>query len=636
MSIKKAIIILIVLAVVGLIILGVVAGKNGEVEYTTIKVDRGAIIQTVSETGTVKAANEIDLSFLNSGRLLRSHYKIGDKVAKGVVVAELDYQNLSIKKNEVKASLDIAKEDLNKLLSGATTEEVAVARASVEQAKASYEAAKKDLEQTKKTVSEDINQAARSLSDLESATPATITATEQAVITAETNLVNTRSTYQQVINNSKESAIITVEDKLAVAKNSLDIIERILTDDDAKDLISVKNLTYLEKTKIAQKEANDLLTAAVVSLETAKSGSDNGQAQDMVVDALAVMNMTFDCLEFTYSALEESITSSAFTLTELNAFKTDIATQQTAIALAISLLQTKQQSLDDAVLDYGIKADVAQDALTQAKATYTDAVTAARNKLATSNVIGEKNIIVAESKMETAMEAWLVTQAQFNKTTADANKHDVTLYQAKIRQAQAAYDSVINQIENSLIKAPIDGTVTSIEYEVGEQVTAGQAVVSVLGENNYEIEVLISEADIAKIEKNDLCIITLDAFGEDLKFNGKVNFIEPAETVIQDVIYYKVIVFFIDFKKAKAESSRIKSGMTANIIITTAKKDNILIIPSRAVIQRNGQGKFARILEAGQLLEKKVNIGLRGDDGLVEVLSGLKENEVVVTSIKEK
>lgn len=627
---------MVVITVVGLIILGVVAGKNDKVEYTTIKVERGAIIQTVSETGTVKAANEIDLSFLNSGRLSRSHYKIGSKVAKGVLIAELDYQNLSIKKDEVKASLDIAKEDLNKLLSGATTEEIGVARASVEQAKASYEAAKKNLEQTKKTVNEDINQAARALSDLESATPATITATEQAVITAETNLVNTGYTYQQVINNSKESAIITVEDKLAVVKNSLDIIDRILTDDDAKDLISVKNLTYLEKTKIAQKTANDLLAIAVVSLEVAKNGTDNGQAQDMVVDALEVMDMTFDCLELTYSALEESITSSTFTLTELNAFKTDIATQQAAIALAISLLQTKQQSLDDAILDYGIKVDVAQDSLTQAKATYTDAVTAASNKLATSNVLGEKNIIVAESSAETAMEAWLVTQAQFNKTTAVANKHDVTLYKAKIRQAQAAYDSVINQIDNSLIKAPIEGTVTNVEYEVGEQVTAGQSVISVLGENYYEIEVLISEADIAKIEKSDLCVITLDAFGEDLKFNGKVNFIEPAETVIQDVIYYKVIVFFVDFEKDETETPRIKSGMTANIIITTAKKDNILIISSRAVIQKNGQSKIVRVLEAGQLLEKKVSIGLRGDDGLVEILSGLKENEVVVTSIKDK
>ncbi|MBU4257384.1 HlyD family efflux transporter periplasmic adaptor subunit, partial [Patescibacteria group bacterium] len=69
-------------------------------------------------------------------------------------------------------------------------------------------------------------------------------------------------------------------------------------------------------------------------------------------------------------------------------------------------------------------------------------------------------------------------------------------------------------MDNSVIKAPISGTITKVEYEAGEQASAAKPAVYMLGENNYEIEVDVSEADIAKIKINDPAAITLDAFGE--------------------------------------------------------------------------------------------------------------------------
>ncbi|MEA3464178.1 MAG: HlyD family efflux transporter periplasmic adaptor subunit, partial [Patescibacteria group bacterium] len=184
-------------------------------------------------------------------------------------------------------------------------------------------------------------------------------------------------------------------------------------------------------------------------------------------------------------------------------------------------------------------------------------------------------------------------------------------------------------------------------YEIGEQTKATQPVISMLAEDNYEIEVLISETDIAKIKINDEAKITLDAFGENIKFSGKVFFIEPAETVIQDVIYYKVLVEFANDANPPAgpaareqrgwrTPSNIKSGMTANVIITTAEKKNVLIMLSRAVIERNGGDKIVRVLVGDAVKEVPVQIGLRGDEGMVEVLGGVKEGDEVVTFMKEK
>ncbi|MDO8520699.1 MAG: hypothetical protein Q7S52_01155 [bacterium] len=75
---------------------------------------------------------------------------------------------------------------------------------------------------------------------------------------------------------------------------------------------------------------------------------------------------------------------------------------------------------------------------------------------------------------------------------------------------------------------------------------------------------------------------------------------------------------------------RIRSGMTANIEIATDRRDGVLVIPSRSVTTNNG-AKYVRTFENGIAIEKSVELGLRGSDGVVEVLSGLSEGEQVIT-----
>ncbi len=625
---KKIIISLIILIIGGAVIIYLMAGQKDNTVYTTEAVKRGQLIQTVSETGMVKSANEINLSFLNTGKIEKMYVNIGDKVKKEDLLAELDYSSLTISKEEAQANLDVAQANLNKLLAGATAEEIAVTEAGAEQAKAAYEAAEKELDKNKLKVSEDIAQAEKTLNDLELKTENDVTTYEQAVTAAETSLINTKATYQRSIDNYKETALITIDDNLAKTNTALDTIDRTINDEDGEDNISIENLIYLANTKNTYDGALILLATANSSLAAAKA-DNNDNAVQAVSDALSVLNKVFASLQNCYNALENSVTSSTFTQSELDILKTSISAQQTLIGTAISSVQSAKQNLDDAVLNYDTNISTSEDNLAKARTAYDNALINARNGLATAKLFGEQQITAAESKVSAALEAWQVAQTQLNKIIASANKHDIALYQARVRQAIASLDAINKQIDNSVIKASISGTITKAEYEVGEQVMAGQPVISMLGENNFEIEVDISEADIAKVKNGNSAEVTLDAFGDDIKFQGQVYFIEPAETVIQDVIYYKVKINFDPKEEA------VKSGMTANVIITTAQKDNILIVPSRAIVEKNGGDKYARVLVDGQVTEKLIVVGLRGDEGMAEVVSGVKEGQEVITYIKE-
>jgi len=626
----KKIIIIVVIVVIAVSVVGYfISSKKVDISYTTALVERGDIVQTVSETGTIKAANETELSFLNSGKVAKIDVGIGDKVIKDQVLSELDHSALDINKNEAQASLDIAEEDLNKLLAGATTEEIEVARANVKQAKSAYESAKKELEKIQDSVEESISQAKKNLSDLKSGLANNITAYEQAVIAAETTLKNTESTYQRAIDNKIETAITTIDNNLSIADIALGTINRTLGDPDGKYYIGASDKKTVEDTIDSYEEALAVLSKATDSLNIIKINSTEGKTKEALNNLLITLSKVFEALQYCYGALEHSVTTSSFTQTELDTLKTSISTQITNISTAITSVQTAKQNLNDAILNYETNVNSSQDSLTKAQASYNDAVIAAENTLATAEVSSDQQIAVAETRVNSYLESWEVAQAELNRITASANKYDVALAQAQVKKAQAALDSVQKQIENSIIKAPIDGTITKIEYEIGEQVASGVTVVAILVENNFEIEVLISEADISKISKGNEAEITLDSFGTDVKFNGNVYFIEPAETEVQDVVYYKVKVNFDPEKKL------IKSGMTANVLITTDKKDNVLIIPSRAVIEKNGQGKIVRVLENNKVEERQVSVGLQGDGGLTEVLSGLSEGEKVVTSTKE-
>ncbi|HNQ45302.1 MAG TPA: biotin/lipoyl-binding protein, partial [bacterium] len=145
---KTWLIIIGIVLVVGLI-LGWAAwrgSKQNKPQYTTVQAEAGPLRQTVSVVGTVKPLKELALNFLTSGRVSNVAVRVGDSVKSGQLLGELDYSALLLRKNEAEAGLQIAQANLNKLLSGASQQTIAVSQASVEQAVANQKMAQAELD----------------------------------------------------------------------------------------------------------------------------------------------------------------------------------------------------------------------------------------------------------------------------------------------------------------------------------------------------------------------------------------------------------------------------------------------------------------------------------------------------------
>ncbi len=630
MTIKKASIILAILAIIVIAVIYMIVPKKSTETYTTEKALMGDIIQTVSETGTVKAKDELNLSFPAGGKISKLSVKVGDAVVSNQILVELDKSDLDIKRLQAEASLDVAKSSLQKMRAGATKEEVAVVEAGANQAETAYNAAKNDYAQTKKSADTTVAQAEKTHSDLASGGASDVTREEQAVVSAEDSLHNAKSTYQDAIYNSLSDSLVAMKNNLSVANTALDNVNRTITDADGKDFISKENPTFLALTNQYYGEAMLMVAPLRSSIDAETISKNQDMILKLVSDAGSLMNKTLSSLANCYKSLENSVTNGSFTQTRIDTLKSTISAQQTAVSAGISGIEAVKQRLSDAILTYNTQVTAADNALKSAQAGYADALENAKNALSTAQINREKQLVAAQSAIDGAYQAWQVAVAQLKKVKAPANAYDVSLAEAQVRQAEASLNTILKQIEDCELRSPVAGVVTKSNYEQGEQVAAGSPVISVLSGGMFGIEVLVSEADIAKVKIGDAVMITLDAYGEDVKFPGQTIFIEPAETNVQDVIYYKIDISF------DPDGKEIKSGMTANVTITTAEKKNVLNIPFRAVIDNGADGKTVKLLVNNQVQEAKIEIGLKSDEGKVEVLSGVKEGDLIITYTTQK
>lgn len=226
------------------------------------------------------------------------------------------------------------------------------------------------------------------------------------------------------------------------------------------------------------------------------------------------------------------------------------------------------------------------------------------------------------------------------KTLSDMiDKRDTTTLDQRdaqrivIKKYEASRDAILRQMRETSVYAPISGVVIAKSAEVGEMATASSPIVTIADPENLVIESNVPEVDIASIQIGQSADIIFDSLTDQDVFKAKVVEIYPASTVIQDVVYYKVKL------KMDSNDQRLKIGMSCDVDVLTAEKNDVLMISRRAVKQEDGK-KYVEILKTDgktTITEKiYVETGLSGDGGMIEVKSGLSEGQeiIVFSSVK--
>lgn len=179
---------------------------------------------------------------------------------------------------------------------------------------------------------------------------------------------------------------------------------------------------------------------------------------------------------------------------------------------------------------------------------------------------------------------------------------------------------------NADLYSPISGVVTNVNTHEGMNVIGGVTqIVTIANPQKMFFIAKIGEADIAGISIGQDATITLDAF-EDRQFKGKVVEIDYAATISPNsgIKTYEV-------KVALNDLDQVKLDMSGDIEMTTVSRPDVLAIPSVAIKEKDNK-KTVEILDGKQVIQKEVITGVRGDGGMIEILSGLNQGDRVIIS----
>jgi HlyD family secretion protein len=277
----------------------------------------------------------------------------------------------------------------------------------------------------------------------------------------------------------------------------------------------------------------------------------------------------------------------------------------------------------------------------------------------------EGDLANAQAALELAKVNAKRTQDLFAKKTsseADVDQAMATLHQAEanVKIKQGALDKAKADLDHCTITSPIDGVVISRSVDVGQTVAASlQAPVIFAIANDLtkmQIDANVAEADVGVVKVDQNVDFTVDAFPMQT-FQGKVVQVRNAPITVQNVVTYDTVI------GVSNPDLKLKPGMTANVAIIVAHKDDVLQIknaalryrppdatpvetkrtsasrPGRPGGGRSNAGQEGRaertvyVLPSGASRPQPVQVKTGISDGITtEVIEGLKEGDRVVTA----
>ncbi|MBN2816796.1 MAG: efflux RND transporter periplasmic adaptor subunit [Campylobacterales bacterium] len=250
----------------------------------------------------------------------------------------------------------------------------------------------------------------------------------------------------------------------------------------------------------------------------------------------------------------------------------------------------------------------------------------AQNALAQINFDRQKNLYEHNA---TSLE--LLQSAEFSLQSSNAQ---IAMLKAQIEQTQSSLRADEANLEFTRIYAPMDGTVVSLSAKQGQTLNANQQapiILQIADLNTMRVKAEVSEADVTKLRLGmDLYFKTI---GKEKRWYAKLQKVEPTPTVTNNVVLYNALF------DANNSSKTLMTSMTTQVFFLLASAQNILLIPTNALIREGAKSRESAevdvLLEDGKLQRRTIELGV-SNRVLIEVKSGLKEGERVVVRNSKK
>jgi HlyD family secretion protein len=275
----------------------------------------------------------------------------------------------------------------------------------------------------------------------------------------------------------------------------------------------------------------------------------------------------------------------------------------------------------------------AQENLTVAQANYNAAVS---NTNSSSSTNAQTNLLNAQMALDSAADGpsddaieaaqIAVKQAELNLQQAMLNQETNAL---SLVQSQLSLESAEEALEDSVLVAPIDGTIMTINGSVGENVGSGFIVLADL--EQPLLEVFLDETDMNMVGMGFDVDVVFDALPSDV-FKGEVVQIDPQLVNQSGVTAVRALVRLDTNSFAKPQTLPV--GMNATVEVIGGQAENTVLVPVEALRELTAGEYAVFVMEDGEPILRIVEVGLM-DFTFAEILSGVEAGETVTTGLVE-
>ncbi|OHB68945.1 MAG: hypothetical protein A2V70_09690 [Planctomycetes bacterium RBG_13_63_9] len=246
------------------------------------------------------------------------------------------------------------------------------------------------------------------------------------------------------------------------------------------------------------------------------------------------------------------------------------------------------------------------------------------SKLVEQRVVSQENYDEADERSEVAK-----AQVALARKTLDLakTKYDEDLRQAlaDVARAKSALTNAEVQRSYATLTAPISGVIGSVSTQEGETVAAGlnsPTFVTIIDLKRLQVDAMVDEVDIGKVHPGQKAVFTVDAFPA-REFPGKIVAIYPKAILLENVVYYDVVV------EIQGNGDEVlRPDMTASVTIFLDAKTGVLAVPIKAVKRERGKN-VVYVVSSDEPQAREVKVGWK-DGTWIEIVAGLQEGETIL------
>nr|AGF93392.1 efflux transporter, RND family, MFP subunit [uncultured organism] len=603
--------------------------------------------------GVIRPYKNIRISSEIGGKIDQVKVEMGDRVKANENLIVFDQKEIKLNVRKAEATLAAARANLQDLKNQPEQHQLAASKAGVKQAQASLESAQANFKKVKT-----------------GAAPEQIDASIAGVKQAEAALKKAQANYEMAQEGATEEEIQRVEAQynqsaasLEGARQSLEVIKSMYDNRTVQKQQKINAEMKVETTekqiesaeaRIEQSKIN--LTQAQNNLEKAKNNLEQAQKEYERVKSLyedeVVSEKQLDLAKNQYENARSAVANA----------KTAVANAEQSIESARISKEQAEISHQNALKNLELAQEEFQNP-TQLKQQLVNAqtqveVSKANKDLAKANLektrqgtrkeqleASQAGVEQAQASLESAQAQLAqlksqpkaedlaraeagVKQAEASLERAEANylqlkkgasEEKIKASEANVAQAEVALESAQNRLEDSIIKAPINGLITNLQVEAGEMVNPGTPLLNLVKLSQVYVETDVSAGDLKNLEVGDKVKVDILAYDNMVK-EGQINNISPVADRQTQSFPVKVLL--------KNENLNLKGGMFADVHYNLDQSQDTIVVPVEAVIDLDGSPEVF-VIEKGKAVRRKIKTGIINTNK-VEVLEGLKEGEKIV------